>query len=51
VIDRGIKSLFASIYTDLSVDEAMSKMDYLDENWFICNMDKAKGKFNYDVEW
>jgi len=51
VIDEGIESLFANIFTDLLVDEAMSKMDYLDENWFLSNMDKAKGKFNFDVEW
>jgi len=51
LVDDHTEILFASIYTNLSVDEAMSKMEYIDENWFICNMDKARGKFNYDVEW
>lgn len=47
----GGKGLFAYIYTDLSVEDALRKIEILDENWFLNNLDKARGRFNFDVEW
>jgi len=49
ILDENI--LFASIYTNLSVDDAMTKIGYLDEDWYLKNMNKVKGIFNFDVEW
>lgn len=43
--------LFAKIYTDLSVDDALSRIEELDKGWFLKNIKKAAGVFNFDVEW
>ena len=54
VIDPEIEddiTLFAYIQTNLSVDEALSKIDKIEDNWFIENLHRAKGRFNFDVKW
>ncbi|MHB8132551.1 MAG: hypothetical protein ACYDEX_26650, partial [Mobilitalea sp.] len=35
------KGLFANIYTNLSVEEALSKMEVLDYKWFLSNLSRA----------
>jgi len=49
IFDENI--LFANIYTNLSVDDAMIKIGYLDDDWYLKNINKVKGMFNFDVEW
>jgi hypothetical protein len=44
-------SLCAYIYTDLSVDEALSNLKKLDHEWFLDNAYRARGRFNIDVAW
>lgn len=44
-------SLFAYVFTDLSVDEALSRLRKLDDEWFLDNVRRAKGRFNIDVAW
>lgn len=44
-------TLYCAIYTDLSVDEALSKLNEFDETWFLSNISNAKGKVQFDVEW
>lgn len=44
-------SIFAYIQTDISVDEALSKIDKIEDDWFLENLHRAKGRFNFDVKW
>lgn len=43
--------LYARVYTNLSVDEALKKVDEIDSEWLIDNLDRVQGRFNFDVEW
>lgn len=42
--------LFAYIHTTLSPKEALSRMEILDEEWFLNQIDRARGKFNLNIE-
>ena len=43
--------LIGEIYADLSVDDALSKLDEFDHKWFLNNARKTEGKVQFDVEW
>lgn len=45
------EGLFASIKTNLPVEDALNKVDYLDVNWFIPNQARGQGRFMFDVDW
>jgi hypothetical protein len=38
------------IATTLSVKEAIKKLDQFDEDWWMYNMDRARGKFSINLE-
>ncbi len=44
------RQLVASIRTNLTPNEVLDKLDRLDEEWWLDNMDRARGKFCIDVE-
>jgi hypothetical protein len=45
------KILFAVIYTKLSVEDALHKINLLDEEWFLSHQNECNGRFNFDVDW
>lgn len=45
------EGLVACIYTSLSVEQALDKIDEIDEKWFLQNRHICKGRFIFDVEW
>jgi len=47
---EGAKELFAYIRTSLPVDEALSRLDKFDEEWFLDQLDRAGGRFNFNLE-
>lgn len=42
--------LFANIYTSLPVEEALERLDQLDEGWFLAQLGRTAGRFNFNVE-
>jgi hypothetical protein len=42
--------LIAYIRTDLSADEALERLNGLDEEWFLDQLDRVGGRFNFNVE-
>ncbi len=47
---EGMDELFAYIVTTLSVDEALARLDRLDEEWFLDQIDRVDGRFNFNLE-
>jgi hypothetical protein len=45
-----LKELFAYIHTSLPVDEALARLDKLDEDWFLAQLDRVDGQFNFNLE-
>lgn len=43
--------LFVSVITTLPVEEALNKVDQIDQEWLLDNLDRVQGRFNFDVEW
>lgn len=43
--------LWGEIYTELTVDDALAKLNEFDETWFFSNALKSQGKVQFDVEW
>jgi len=43
--------LYARVLTTLHVQEALTKIDEIDEEWLLDNIDRVQGRFNFDVEW
>ncbi len=41
--------LFGYIGTNLSVEQAMAKLDEFDDKWFLANLNRADGKLNFDL--
>jgi len=53
VPDREVENdeqLFAYILTSQPPDEAMRRLDALDEAWFLDQLDRVGGLFNFDLE-
>lgn len=48
--DDGQK-LFALIFTALSADEALERLERLDQEWWLDASARAKGRLNIDVEY
>ncbi len=46
----GWDQLFAYILTPLSVDEAQARLDRLDEEWFLDQLDQVGDLFNFNLE-
>ncbi|MBM3243103.1 hypothetical protein FJZ31_43140 [Candidatus Poribacteria bacterium] len=46
----GENQLFAYIHTTLSPEESLNRMDSLDEEWFLNQIDRTKGKFNFNID-
>ena len=46
----GENQLFAYVHTTLSPKEAFNKMDRLDEEWFLDEINRTRGKFNLNIE-
>lgn len=44
------QQLFAYILTSLPVDEALSRLDSLDKEWFLDQLDRVDDFFNFDLE-
>jgi len=42
--------LFAYILTSLPVDEALARLDRLDEEWFLDQLDRINGQLNFNLE-
>lgn len=47
---EGVEELFAYILTPLPVDEALARLDRLDEEWFLDQLDRVGGRFNFNLE-
>lgn len=47
---EGVEELFAYILTPLPVDEALARLDKLDEEWFLDQLDRVDGRFNFNLE-
>ena len=47
---EGMDELFAYILTPLPVDEALARLDRLDEEWFLDQLDRVGGQFNFNLE-
>jgi len=47
---ESIDELFAYILTSLPVDEALARLDRLDEEWFLDQLDRIDGQFNFNLE-
>ena len=47
---EGVEELFAYILTSLPVDEALARLDRLDEEWFLDQLDRVDGRFNFNLE-
>jgi len=48
--DDSCDELFAYINTSLPVEEALQKLDDLDEQWFLNKLDETKGLFNFNLK-
>jgi hypothetical protein len=44
------KQLFAYICTSLPVDAALAQLDLLDEEWFLDQLERVNGLFNFNLE-
>jgi len=47
---EGWAQLFAYIITSLPVDEALVRLDTLDREWFLDQLDQVDGLFNFNLE-
>ncbi len=47
---EGQEQLFANILTSLPIDEALSRLDRLDKDWFLDQLGQVNGQFNFDLE-
>ncbi len=47
---EGLEELFAYIRTPLPVDEALARLNRLDEEWFLDQLDRVDGQFNFNLE-
>ena len=47
---EGVEELFAYILTSLPVNEALARLDKLDEEWFLDQLDRVGGRFNFNLE-
>lgn len=47
---EGMEELFAYICTSLPVDEALARLDRLDEEWFLEQLDRVNGLFNINLK-
>ncbi len=47
---NGAKQLFAYIRTTLPVEAALAQLDLLDEEWFLDQLDRVNGLFNFNLE-
>jgi len=47
---EGMDELFAYILTSLPVDEALARLDRLDKEWFLDQLDRVDGRFNFNLE-
>jgi len=47
---EGVEELFAYILTSLPIDEALARLDSLDEEWFLDQLDRVGGRFNFNLE-
>lgn len=47
---EGLEELFAYIHTRLPVAEALVQLDKLDEEWFLDQLDRVGGRFNFNLE-
>jgi hypothetical protein len=43
------EQLFAYIYTSLPTGEAVARLDRLDEEWFLDQLDQTRGLFNFNL--
>jgi len=46
---EGADELIARIFTSLPVEEAMARLDRLDEEWFLDQLDRVSGMFNLNL--
>ena len=44
------EELFANIRTSLPVDEALERLDQLDQGWFLAQLGRTGGRFNFSLE-
>lgn len=44
------EELFANIRTSLPVEEALERLDQLDEGWFLAQLERTDGRFNFNLE-
>lgn len=44
------EKLFAYILSPLPVDEALARLDALDEDWFLDQLDRVGGRFNFNLQ-
>jgi len=47
---EGMDELFAYVLTSLPVNEALVRLDNLDEEWFLDQLDRLGGRFNFNLE-
>jgi hypothetical protein len=47
---ESVDELFAYILTSLPADEALARLDRLDEEWFLDQLDRVDGLFNFNLE-
>lgn len=47
---EGVEQLFAYILTSFPVDDALTRLDKLDEEWFLDQLDRVDGRFNFNLE-
>jgi len=47
---EGLKQLFAYIHTSLPIDDALERLDRLDEEWFLDQLDRVDGLCNFNLE-
>lgn len=47
---EGEEQLFAYIHTTLSAEEALNRMNRLDEEWFLTQIHRTEEKFNLNIE-
>lgn len=47
---EAIEELFAYILASLPVDEALTRLDKLDEEWFLDQLDRTGGRLNFNLE-
>lgn len=44
------EELFANICTSLPAEEALERLDQLDEGWFLDQLERTAGRFNFNLE-